>query len=164
MNIPENKNGVPDLLDEARWELEFELKMQVPVGEKLAGMAHHKVHDVKWTQLSTGPHEDPMPRYLQPPSTAATLNLAANAAQAARIWKSIDKPFSEKCLQAAPSGPGWPRRRTRRSSRRRGARGAVPTTTTSSATTSTGRRPSSTSRPGSPSTGTSSPSRSTSRR
>jgi endoglucanase len=101
MNIPENKNGVPDLLDEARWELEFELKMQVPAGEKLAGMAHHKVHDIKWTQLSTGPHEDPMPRYLQPPTTAATLNLAANGAQAARIWKKIDKAFSEKCLAAA---------------------------------------------------------------
>ena len=66
MNIPENKNRVPDLLDEARWELEFELKMQVPDGEKLAGMAHHKIHDAKWTQLSLGPHEDPMPRFLQP--------------------------------------------------------------------------------------------------
>src|SRR6185503_9582574 len=101
MAIPENKNGVPDILDEARWELEFELKMQVPDGNKLAGMAHHKIHDVKWTQLSTGPHEDPMPRALQPPSTAATLNLAANGAQAARIWKKIDPAFADKCLAAA---------------------------------------------------------------
>jgi endoglucanase len=101
MAIPENRNGVPDLLDEARWELEFELKMQVPDGNKLAGMAHHKIHDVKWTQLSTGPHEDPVPRFLQPPSTAATLNLAANAAQGARIWKKIDKAFADKCLVAA---------------------------------------------------------------
>ena len=101
MNIPENKNKVPDLLDEARWELEFELKMQVPEGEKLAGMAHHKIHDAKWTQLSLGPHEDPMPRFLQPPSTAATLNLAANGAQAARIWQAIDKAFADKCLEAA---------------------------------------------------------------
>jgi endoglucanase len=100
MNIPENKNGVPDLLDEARWELEFELKMQVPEGQKLAGMVHHKVHDVRWTQLSMGPHEDPMERYLQPPSTAATLNLAANAAQAARVWKKIDPAFADKCLSA----------------------------------------------------------------
>jgi endoglucanase len=75
--------------------------MQVPEGEKLAGMAHHKIHDAKWTQLSLGPHEDPMPRFLQPPSTAATLNLAANAAQCARIWKKIDKAFSDKCLKAA---------------------------------------------------------------
>ena len=101
MNIPEHDNKVPDLLDEARWELEFELKMQVPEGNKLAGMVHHKVHDIKWTQLSTGPHEDTMERYLQPPSTAATLNVAANGAQAARIWSSIDKEFSKKCLEAA---------------------------------------------------------------
>src|SRR5207302_2525581 len=33
--IPENRNGVPDLLDEARWELEFFLKMQVPQGTHL---------------------------------------------------------------------------------------------------------------------------------
>jgi endoglucanase len=101
MNIPENKNGIPDLLDEARWELEFELKMQVPEGEKLAGMAHHKMHDVTWAPDVMAPHDDPIQRYLQPPSTAATLNLAANAAQAARIWRSIDKAFADKCLATA---------------------------------------------------------------
>jgi len=34
---------VPDILDEARWELEFLLRMQVPDGRPLAGMVHHKV-------------------------------------------------------------------------------------------------------------------------
>ncbi len=101
LNIPENKNGVPDILDEARWEVEFLLKMQVPEGSPLAGMAHHKIHDEKWTALGLAPHEDPMKRYLRPPSTAATLNLAAVAAQAARIWKPIDGPFATKCLTAA---------------------------------------------------------------
>jgi len=101
LSIPENKNGVPDLLDEARWEIEFLLKMQVPEGNPLAGMAHHKVHDEKWTALGLAPHEDPMKRFLRPPSTAATLNLAAVAAQAARIWKTIDPAFSSKCLSAA---------------------------------------------------------------
>ncbi len=101
MSIPENKNGVPDILDEARWEVEFLLRMQVPEGNPLAGMVHHKVHDEKWTALGLAPHEDPMKRYLRPPSTAATLNLAAVAAQAARIWKTIDAPFAAKCLTAA---------------------------------------------------------------
>jgi len=101
MNIPENKNGVPDILDEARWEIEFLLKMQVPEGNALAGMVHHKVHDEKWTALGMAPHEDPMKRFLRPPSTAATLNVAAVAAQAARIWKPIDAAFSAKCLTAA---------------------------------------------------------------
>src|SRR6185437_14250303 len=101
LNIPENKNGVPDILDEARWEVEFLLKMQVPEGNPLAGMAHHKIHDEKWTALGLGPQDDPMKRYLRPPSTAATLNLAAVAAQAARIWRPIDAPFAAKCLTAA---------------------------------------------------------------
>ena len=101
MNIPENKNGVPDLLDEVRWEIDWELKMQVPEGEKLAGMAHHKIHDFKWAPDTMAPQDDPTERYLLPPSTAATLNLAANAAQAARVWRTIDKAFAEKCLVAA---------------------------------------------------------------
>ncbi len=100
MNIPEQRNNVPDLLDEVRWEVEFLLKMQVLEGEK-AGMVHHKVHDERWTALGLAPHEDPMPRFLYPVSTAATLNLAAVAAQSARIWKTIDPGFSARCLTAA---------------------------------------------------------------
>jgi len=47
-------------------------------------------------------HENPgQGRYLFAPSTAATLNLAATAAQCARIWTEIDKPFAERCLAAA---------------------------------------------------------------
>lgn len=101
LTIPERGNRVPDLLDEARFEVEFLLKMQIPAGQPLQGMAHHKMHDRSWTELATPPHLDKEPRYLQPPSTAATLNLAAVAAQAARIWKSIDPPFAQRCLDAA---------------------------------------------------------------
>ncbi len=101
LKIPENANQVPDILDEARWQLEFMLKMQVPAGKPLAGMAHHKMHDVSWTALATAPHEDKQPRALFKVSTAATLNVAATAAQGARIWKGIDAPFAAKCLKAA---------------------------------------------------------------
>jgi endoglucanase len=101
MNIPENGNGVPDILDEARWEMEFLLKMQVPTGQPHAGMAHHKMHDANWTGIPQRPEQDSQPRVLRPVSTAATLNLAATAAQCARIWASIDATFSNKCLTAA---------------------------------------------------------------
>ncbi|QFU89138.1 glycoside hydrolase family 9 protein [Amycolatopsis sp. YIM 10] len=99
--IPESGNGVPDILDEARWEVDFLLKMQVPDGNPLAGMAHHKIHDAQWTALPTLPHEDAQVRRLSAPSTAATLNLAAVAAQAARLWKNIDPAFSAQALTAA---------------------------------------------------------------
>jgi len=101
MNIPENKNKYPDILDEARWQMEFILKMQVPEGKKMAGMAHHKIHDSTWTALGVEPADDPKPRFLRPVSTAATLNLAAAGAQASRLWKTLDETFAEKCLVAA---------------------------------------------------------------
>jgi len=64
-------------------------------------MVHHKIHDQAWTALGLAPHDDSMPRFLQPVSTAATLNLAAVAAQAGRIWKGIDAKFSARCIAAA---------------------------------------------------------------
>ncbi|MER7563839.1 glycoside hydrolase family 9 protein [Streptomyces sp. NPDC097941] len=101
LTIPESGNKVPDILDEARWELEFLLKMQVPDGQPLAGMAHHKIHDEQWTGLPLLPSDDPQKRELHPASTAATLNLAATAAQAARLYKPYDKAFAAKALAAA---------------------------------------------------------------
>jgi endoglucanase len=94
--IPEKANGVPDILDEARWEVEFLLKMQAP-----DGMVHHKIHDANWTGLPMLPHQDPQARRLSATSTAATLNMAAVAAQSARIWKTIDPAFSAKAQAAA---------------------------------------------------------------
>ncbi|WP_219460293.1 glycoside hydrolase family 9 protein [Nonomuraea rhizosphaerae] len=101
LRIPESGNGVPDVLDEARWEQEFLLSMQVPAGKPLAGMAHHKIHDANWTGLPLLPHLDPQLRELHPPSTAATLNLAATAAQAARLFKPYDPAFAARNLRAA---------------------------------------------------------------
>ena len=101
LNIPESGNGVSDLLDEVRFELEFMLAMEVPEGEPLAGMVHHKMHDEEWTAVPTAPFKDTVRRFLHAPSTAATLNLSAVAAQAARIWKDIDPVFSTKCAEAA---------------------------------------------------------------
>ena len=120
--LPENANGVPYILDEARFELSFLLAMQVPDGKTLqvpvgkqkpvdgklkliaidaSGMAHQKIADRNWTGLPTAPANDKEVRYLYYPTTGATLNLAAVAAQAARVWKTIDPAFSARCLEAA---------------------------------------------------------------
>jgi endoglucanase len=120
-SIPESGNRVDDLLDEARFEIEFLLRMQAPTGSAAmlpvgvkrnaanlqfvridaSGMAHHKIADMNWTAVPTPPHLDREQRVLHAVSTAATLNLAAVAAQCARIWKSIDQPFAARCLSAA---------------------------------------------------------------
>ncbi|WP_107428325.1 glycoside hydrolase family 9 protein [Streptomyces diastatochromogenes] len=101
LDLPESGNNVPDVLDEARWELEFLLKMQVPDGQPLAGMAHSKVHDAQWTGLPLLPSDDPQKRELHAPTTQATLNLAATAAQAARLYRPYDRAFAAQALTAA---------------------------------------------------------------
>ena len=111
LRVPERNNGIPDVLDEARWELDFLLKMQVPANSApqlfngsmidMSGMAHHKMHDNQWTPLPTDPSQDPKRRELHRPSTAATLNLAAAAAMGARIFAKFDQAYSEKCLTTA---------------------------------------------------------------
>ncbi|KIG15209.1 Chitinase [Enhygromyxa salina] len=101
LRIPEANNGVPDLLDEVRWEVEWMLRMQVPAGQPHAGLAHHKIHEDSWTGLPHDPAIEAAPRYLHRPSTAAGLNLAAAAAQAARVWRKLDPAFSKQCLAAA---------------------------------------------------------------
>lgn len=130
LRIPQAGNGRNDLLDEARYEMEFLLAMQVPDGTRMrlpsgpfkpvaagqspwtaapadfadldaSGMAHQKVADRNWTMLPMPPQNDPEERLLYPPTTAATLNLAATAAQCARLWKGIDEAFAARCLAAA---------------------------------------------------------------
>ncbi|MBM6575985.1 glycoside hydrolase family 9 protein [Microvirga sp. SRT01] len=119
--IPESGNGIDDLLDEARWEMRFLMAMQVPDGGRArvpvgrlsrgaaltfrdidaGGMAHQKVADCRWTSLPTRPQDDREDRLLYPPTTGATLNLAATAAQCARNWRTIDAGFAAACLTAA---------------------------------------------------------------
>ncbi|KAK3113258.1 hypothetical protein LTR53_009626 [Teratosphaeriaceae sp. CCFEE 6253] len=111
LRVPERNNGVPDILDEARWELEFLMKMQVPANAApqlfngsmidMSGLAHHKMHDNQWTALPTDPSQDPKRRELHRPSTAATLNLAAAAAMGARVFSQWDAMFAARALTAA---------------------------------------------------------------
>lgn len=122
VKIPENGNKNNDLLDESRWMMDFMLAMQVPDGKKAwvpqgdqsghlealklneidaSGLVFHKVADEAWTGMPLPPHKDPQPRFLSQPSTAATLNLAATAAQCARIWKDKDSDYAKRCLIAS---------------------------------------------------------------
>lgn len=96
LSIPENSNGIPDILDETKYEMDFLLKMQ-----RADGMVYHKIHDYKWTGLAVAPYEDTLTRIVKPVTTCATLNLAATGAQSYRLWKDIDSYYANKCLEAA---------------------------------------------------------------
>jgi len=88
-------------LDECRWQLDWMLRMQVPAGRPLAGMAFHRVHGVEGSPLPGPPHEDPTARVLHRPSTAATLQLAAVAARGARVFASSEPAYAARLLSAA---------------------------------------------------------------
>lgn len=93
--IPESGNGTPDVLDEARYELEWLLKMQTSEGG-----VYHKV-TCKNFPGEVMPQEENDTLYVMPVSTTATGDFAAVMAIASRVYASVDKSFADKCLKAA---------------------------------------------------------------
>ncbi|MES2933137.1 MAG: glycoside hydrolase family 9 protein [Pseudomonadota bacterium] len=78
------------------------LRMKLDLTEvDVGGMVFHAVHDQNWTGLPLDPSKDTQPRVLMYPTTAATLNFAAVAAQASRIFRASDPQFAEDCLKAS---------------------------------------------------------------
>jgi endoglucanase len=86
---------------ECRWQLDWMLRMQVPAGDPLAGLAFHRVHGTVWSPMPGWAHEDPTERVLHRPSTAASLQLAAVAAQGARLFRASDPTYARILLAAA---------------------------------------------------------------
>jgi endoglucanase len=114
INIPESGNGVSDLLDEARWGLEWLLKMQKP-----DGTVYHKVDSEPnlYYCPEQPPDQDPYDavRYVefqkcdepQEPSTVDAADFAGVMSQASRVFKGIDSAFAGECLGAAQKAWTW---------------------------------------------------------
>jgi endoglucanase len=82
LNIPETGNGIPDLLDEIRWNLDWLLTIQDPND----GGVYHKLTSLNFSGVVM-PHEDDAERYAVMKSTAGTLNFAAVMAVAFRVYE-----------------------------------------------------------------------------
>lgn len=82
-DIPESDNGIPDLLDEVKWELDWLLKMQQPNGSLL-----HKVSVTDFSAASP-PSSDAAFRRYGAASTTATLTGAAMFALGAVVFRSL---------------------------------------------------------------------------
>jgi endoglucanase len=95
LDLPESGNDVPDILDEARWELNWLLKMQA--GD---GRVYHKLSTLRFGGFIL-PEAEKKPRYFSPWGSAATADFAAVMAQAARAFRPVDHAFSQQCLAAA---------------------------------------------------------------
>ena len=108
--VPESGNDIPDILDEAAFELDWMAQMKVDENEPTwgsvaGGLYYHKLHDHKWTGIAIRPYDYELgwgtTRIVKPPTFAATLNYAACAGQAARLWNDYDKTKAETYLESA---------------------------------------------------------------
>jgi endoglucanase len=105
LNIPESGNGLPDLLNEALWNLEWMLSMQDPTD----GGVYHKLTN-KGFDGNVMPHQATGERYVVQKGTAATLDFAAVMATASRVFAGFEaqRPgLSARLLTAARSAWNW---------------------------------------------------------
>jgi len=105
LNIPESANKLPDLLDEALWNVEWMLTMQDPND----GGVYHKLTTLDFCGFIM-PEEDDAPRYVVMKTTAAALDFAAVMAVTSRIFANFEteKPgFSTQCLNASKAAWNW---------------------------------------------------------
>ena len=108
--LPESGGPVPDFLAEVRWNLHWMLSMQDPAD----GGVWHKQTSLRFCGFVL-PEDDPLPSQIigtgtaPYKSTAATADLAAVMAIAARCYAPYDQPFAARCLAAARSAYAWAR-------------------------------------------------------
>ena len=95
LGIPESGNGVSDVVDEIRFEMEWLLRMQ-----RSDGAVYRKLSGDRWPHDQT-PWEDVQVRYVYGISTPETGKFAATTALAARVFQAIDPKFSDQLLSAS---------------------------------------------------------------
>jgi endoglucanase len=107
LNLPESGNGSPDILNEARWNIEWMLKMQDDDGG-----VWHKQTSVQFAGFVM-PQDDHLPSEVigtgSAPykSTCATADLGSVAAIAARAYQPFDGKFAAQNLEAARKAWAW---------------------------------------------------------
>lgn len=105
-NIPESGNGIPDILDEVKWELEFLKKMQNADGSAIAKMGLLSNDFVG----SLPPSTDKRFRYYYPGScSSATIAVATMFSHAANVYAKIPryKAFAQDLKTRAIKAYNW---------------------------------------------------------
>lgn len=104
LGIPESGNGLPDLLDELKWELDFLKRMQDATGTHGLFL---KVGVDNYNEVSP-PSADARPRYYLPECTSSTLAGAAMFGAAAVVYRGIgtQAAYGADLLQRAEAAWG----------------------------------------------------------
>jgi len=97
----EREAGLPDLLAEAKFELEWFERMQRP-----DGALYHKVSGTQWPGM-VRPAADTQTRYVFGLSTYGTAMGAGAFAMAARVFREFDAAFADRMLENARSAFGY---------------------------------------------------------
>jgi endoglucanase len=101
LNIPESGNGIPDLLDEIRYELDWVMSMQDEDGG-----VFHKLTALNFAGfIMPGAYD--LDRYIIGKGTFSSLTFAAVMAQASRVYADLDPDFSSAALRAAERAWEW---------------------------------------------------------
>ena len=103
-NIPESGNGIPDILDEVRWECDWLLRMQMPDGSVCNRVTE------RTSKSGVTPDKDSQhPRYYTQPTTWATATCAANLTYFARVIGKFpgQAAYARKCRAAAERAWTW---------------------------------------------------------
>ncbi|GAB3906838.1 hypothetical protein GCM10028803_39850 [Larkinella knui] len=88
-SIPESGNGIPDVLDELKWELDWMLKMQ-----QSNGGVNNRVAVTSYENGTDNPATDTQPRYYTNVTTWATATFAALTAHAARTYQTVNPGYA----------------------------------------------------------------------
>ena len=104
-DIPESGNGIPDLLDEVKWELDWFLKMQLPDGSFL-----HKISTTNFNS-SSPPSTDTEVRRYAPATASATRSACGALAHAAIVYRKLNnatmQAYADTLETAALSAWSW---------------------------------------------------------
>ncbi|MFP4017489.1 MAG: glycoside hydrolase family 9 protein [Halanaerobiales bacterium] len=101
LGINESGDQVPDVLNEARFKLEWLLKMQ-----NSEGGVYHKVTTRNFAGMIKA-EDSNAKRYVLPVSSSATGSFAAVMAMASRVYQPFDEDFSKEMLEAAEKSWEW---------------------------------------------------------
>ena len=106
--IPESGGALPDVLDEALFNLRWMRTMQDPRD----GGVYHKLTNAEFDGFVMPARASTIPRYVVQKGTAAALNFAAVAAQAARVLRAYPgtpRGLADSLVREATAAWGWVR-------------------------------------------------------
>lgn len=109
-NIPESGNGLPDLLDEVKWELDWLAKMQDADGGVFIKMGMVPKEDGWPSGRAVSPlSRDLRPRYYAPKCSGSTIVAAGVFAHAARVYAGFPqwKSFADELRRRAERAWQW---------------------------------------------------------